>query len=93
MGEVSADYLIPFRKELSKIQTEATTHVDSETKRLKDYLKDELVQIDKILNEKLTVLSKTEVDNKAKASEIAMKEKTLKWLENIQKQINDIIVF
>lgn len=93
MGEVSADYLIPFRKELSRIQTEATTHVDSETKRLKDYLKDELVQIDKILNEKLTVLSKTEVDNKAKASEIAMKEKTLKWLENIQKQINDIIVF
>lgn len=93
MNEVSSDYLIPFRKELSKIQTEAITHVDSETKRLKDYLKDELVKIDKILNEKLTVLSKTEADNKAKASEIAMKEKNLKWLENIQKQINDIIVF
>lgn len=93
MNEVSSDYLIPFRKELSKIQTEAITHVDSETKRLKDYLKNELVKIDKILNEKLTVLSKTEADNKAKASEIAMKEKNLKWLENIQKQINDIIVF
>lgn len=93
MNEVSSDYLIPFRKELSKIQTEATTHVDSETKRLKDYLKGELVKIDKILNEKLTALSKTEADNKAKASEIALKEKNLKWLENIQKQINDIIEF
>ncbi len=93
MNEVASDYLVPFGKELSKIQTEAVNHVDSETKRLKDYLKGELVKIDKVLNEKLAALSKTEADNKAAASEIALKEKNLKWLENIQKQINDIIEF
>ena len=49
--------------------------------------------IDKVLNQKLDALSKTEADNKAKAEEIAIKEKNLKWLESIQNQVNNIINF
>ncbi len=93
MHEVASDYLIPFEEELMNIKREAVSHVDSETKRLKEYLKGELNKIDKVLNEKLTALSHTEAANKAKASEIALKEKNLKWLEDIQKQINNIIEF
>ena len=93
MHEVASDYLIPFQLELMNIKREAVSHVDSETKRLKEYLKGELNKIDKVLNEKLTALSHTEAANKAKALEIALKEKNLKWLEDIQKQINNIIEF
>lgn len=93
MHEVAEDYLVPFQEELMKIKKEAISHVDSETKRLKEYLKGELTKIDKVLNEKLTALSKTEAANKAKASEIAQNENNLKWLEGIQKQINNIIEF
>ncbi len=93
MYEVAGDYIVPFQEELMKIKEEAISHVDSETKRLKEYLKGELTKIDKVLNEKLTALSKTEAANKAKASEIAQKENNLKWLEGIQKQINNIIEF
>ena len=50
-------------------------------------------KIDSVLNPKLDALSKTEADSKAKAEEIAVKEKNLKWLESIQNQVNNIIHF
>lgn len=93
MNEVASEFITPFQKSLAGTKKDAVEHVKSETTRLKEHLKGELSKIDKILNEKLDVLSKTEADNKAKAEEIAKKEQNLKWLENIQKQVNDIIEF
>ena len=93
MNEVASDFITPFQKSLKKTQKEAVEHVVSETIRLKDYLKKELSRIDKVLNEKLDALSKTEADSKAKEEEIATKESNLKWLESIQKQVNNIIRF
>ena len=85
--------LVPFRKNLQQTRTNAVNHVVAETQRLKEYLKAELAKIDKVLNEKLDTLSKTEADSKAKEAEIAQKEQNLKWLEDIQKQVNNIIEF
>lgn len=93
MNEVASDYLVPFRKNLQQTRTNAVNHVVAETLRLKEYLKAELAKIDKVLNEKLDALSKTEADSKAKEAEIAQKEQNLKWLEDIQKQVNNIIEF
>lgn len=93
MNEVASDYLVPFGKNLQNIQAGAVKHVVEETQRLKEHLKAELVKIDKVLNEKLDALSKTEADSKAKEAEIAQKEKNLEWLENIQKRVNKIIEF
>lgn len=93
MSEVTALYIKPFQRSLDQTQKDAIEHVNSETQRLKDYLKSELAKIDKVLNQKLDALSKTEADNKAKAEEIAIKEKNLKWLESIQNQVNNIINF
>ena len=93
MNEVASDYIVPFQKSLDDTKKDAINHVKSETQRLKEYLKSELAKIDKVLNQKLDALSKTEADNKAKAEEIAVKEKNLKWLESIQSQVNNIINF
>ena len=93
MNEVTSSYIKPFQRSLDQTQKDAIEHVNSETQRLKDYLKTELAKIDKVLNQKLDALSKTEADNKAKAEEIAIKEKNLKWLESIQNQVNNIINF
>ncbi len=93
MNEVASDYIVPFQKSLVGTQNDAINHVKSETLRLKEHLKGELAKIDKVLNQKLDALSKTEADNKAKAEEIAEKEKNLKWLESIQNQVNNIINF
>ena len=93
MNEVASDYIVPFQKSLDGTKKDAINHVTSETQRLKEYLKEELAKIDKVLNQKLDALSKTETDSKAKAEEIAVKEKNLKWLESIQNQVNNIIHF
>lgn len=93
MNEVASDYIVPFQKSLDGTKKDAINHVTSETQRLKEYLKEELAKIDKVLNQKLDALSKTEADSKAKAEEIAVKEKNLKWLESIQNQVNNIIHF
>lgn len=93
MNEVASDYIVPFQKSLDGTKKDAINHVTSETQRLKEYLKEELAKIDKLLNQKLDALSKTEADSKAKAEEIAVKEKNLKWLESIQNQVNNIIHF
>lgn len=93
MNEVASDYIVPFQKSLDGTKKDAINHVISETQRLKEYLKGELSKIDKVLNQKLDALSKTQADSKAKADEIAQKEKNLKWLESIQNQVNSIINF
>lgn len=93
MNQVASDYIIPFRESLAETKQAALEHIKSETERLKEHLKLELVKIDNILNEKLDMLSKTEADNKAKADEIKQKERNLKWLESIQDRVNSIIKF
>ena len=59
----------------------------------KEFLKDELLKIDNVLNEKLDSLQKTEADTQAKAAEIEQKEKDLEWLNSIQTRVNNIIHF
>ena len=93
MHTVADEYIHPFLRSLDETKKDAVNYVLSETQRLKEYLKEELAKIDKVLNQKLDALSKTEADNKAKAAEIAQKEKNLRWLESIQKKVNSIINF
>ena len=93
MREVAEDYIKPFQTHLQRVHKGAVEHVVSETERLKQHLKGELGKIDKVLNDKLDVLTRTESDSKAKAAEIAQKENNLRWLEGIQKRVNDIIEF
>lgn len=93
MAEVSGDYLNPFRQSLNNIQRNAIEHVSQETTRLKDYLQKELIKIDKVLDDKLNALSRTEADSKAKATEIAENENKLQWLKQIQQKIKNLIEF
>ena len=93
MNEVASDYIVPFQANLIKTEKSAIDYVSNETERLKNHLKQELVKIDKLLDEKLNALSQTEADSKAKAEEIAQKEKNLKWLIQIQEKVKSIIEF
>ena len=93
MNEVASDYIVPFQANLIKTEKSAIDYVSNETERLKNHLKQELVKIDKLLDEKLNALSRTEADSKAKAEEIAQKEKNLKWLIQIQERVKSIIEF
>ena len=93
MNEVASEYLTPFINNLRRVHDSAISYVENETLRLKNYLKKELVKIDRLIDEKLDSLSKTKEDSKAMTAEIAQKEANLKWLENIQKRVNEIVEF
>lgn len=93
MNEVASEYLVPFQKNLNMIENSAISHVKSETRRLKDYLRESLREIDRALSEKLDALSKTESDSQAKSKDIAQKEMNLQFLMKIQERVNNIINF
>lgn len=93
MNEVAHDYLEPCQRNLKNVQSNAVDHVKKETVRLKDHLKQELVKIDKVLDNKLEALSLKEDDSKAKAQDIAKNEAKLKWLQEIQQRVKNIIEF
>ena len=93
MEEVAYDFIMPFQEELGKMGSSTVKHIKQETIRLKEFLKDELLKIDNVLNEKLDRLQKTEADTQAKAAEIEQKEKDLEWLTSIQTRVNNIIHF
>jgi hypothetical protein len=93
MNEVTRDFIEPLQEGLKKMKLSAIKHIQDESVRLKEYLKEELVKIDNILIEKLDSLQKTETDAQIKATEIEQKEKDLKWLNSIQTRVNNIIHF
>ena len=93
MNEVTKDFIEPLQEGLIKMKLSAIAHIQEESIRLKEYLKNELVKIDNILIEKLDRLQKIEADTRAKAAEIEQKEKDLEWLTSIQTRVNNIIHF
>lgn len=93
MKEVASDYLQPIQKKLEEVRKQTVKHATDETNRLKDYLKEELVKIDSLLDEKLRSLYQIEDDSKATAAEIKRKEDNLKWLEGIQERVHNLIEF
>lgn len=93
MGQVASDYLQPLQQNLNKTRSGVIAYVLEQTDKLKEILKKQFVEIDKVLDNKLKDLSQTQVDADAKTAEIAKKESDLKWLESIKKRVNDIIEF
>lgn len=93
MREVTHRYLEPFQRSLKETQKKALEHIDSETKRLKNHLKKELVKIDEALDVKLEALTMTENNSKLTVSAIKRNEERLRWLKSITQRVKNIIEF
>ena len=93
MRSISREYTQEFQESVINVKDQTTDFVTKETARLKDHLKEELKKIDEVLKKKLDSLSKVEADSKIKAEELAQKQANLKWLEDIQDRVTNIINF
>lgn len=93
MRSISKEYTQEFQESVINVKEQTTDFVKNETVRLKDHLKEELKKIDVVLKIKLDSLSKVEAESKIKAEELAKKQADLKWLEDIQERVTDIIKF
>ena len=93
MRSISKEYTQEFQESVINVKEQTTDFVKNETVRLKDHLKEELKKIDVLLKIKLDSLSKVEAESKIIAEELAKKQADLKWLEDIQERVTDIIKF
>lgn len=93
MRSISREYTQEFQESVINVKDQTTDFVTKETARLKEHLKEELKKIDEVLKNKLDSLSKVEADSKIKAEELAQKQANLKWLEDIQNRVTNIIKF
>lgn len=93
MEKVSHQFLEPFQRNLIDVKQNAIEYITAETERLKEHLKQELVKIDRVLDDKLKALSQTEKMTDAKKEEIARNQAKLQWLTQIQERVKNIIKF
>ena len=93
MNGFAEDYLLPLQRYINETQKNVNNHVQQQTIVLKEHLKSELKNIDKILDEKLNALKNTEANVATKAEEIKKKEDDLKWLQAILMRVQAIVEF
>ena len=93
MNGFAEDYLLPLQRYINETQKNVNNHVQQQTIVLKEHLKSELKNIDKILDEKLNALKNTEANVATKVEEIKKKEDDLKWLQAILMRVQAIVEF
>lgn len=93
MADLVTNYFMPRQEIISKTPSKVVKFVKDETSKIKKILKEKLIEIDKIVEEKLDELSVSQNASEQTAEEIQRKEEKLKWLEGVQKQINELILF
>ena len=93
MLDVTIDYFNPLRKDLEENEKKLQDYLSEESERLKETLRRELEKIDAVLEQKLNDLDATKDAQRLKSEEIRRKEQNLRWLENIQERINNLVRF
>ena len=93
MQAVSDDYFTPLREELKKAGDNLKKELKEASYRLREDLQKELKKIDEILEKKLKALEETKNIQQLTSVEIEFKERNLRWLENIQERINNLVKF
>ena len=93
MQAVSDDYFTPLREELKKAGDNLKKELKEASYRLREKKQKELKKIDEILEKKLKALEETKNIQQLTSVEIEFKERNLRWLENIQERINNLVKF
>lgn len=93
MQAFSDTYLDPFVVRIQESTEQSLEYVKNETERLKNYLKKELLEIDKLLKQKLSDLKDMQSASQLKQEDVAKKEANLKWLQEMEQSVNEIINF
>lgn len=93
MNTVASEFLQPLQIELATAEKAVLDYVKQETVEVKSFISRKLQAIDKVLESKLSTLSRYETSIKEKDAAIAELQKQLKWLAEIEKRVNAIVKF
>lgn len=93
MYSVVKEYMKPLQRQLIDAKAAVTNHAQAESVRIKKSLKDYLIKIDKLLQQKLQELKESTNSAAQTQKEIETQEANLKWMENIILRVNELINF
>ena len=93
MNTVASEFLQPLQIELATAEKAVLDYVKQETVEVKSFISRKLQAIDKVLESKLSTLSRYETSIKEKDAAIAELQKQLNWLAEIEKRVNAIVKF
>ena len=91
MSEVVENYFEPLYEEIVNAKSAIVKHITDETKRLKDTLKKQIKEVEKILAKKLNEVRMRVSDADRTQKEIEQQESNLKWMNGIIKRVNNLI--
>lgn len=91
MHEVVSEYLTPIYKDLKNAKKDIPKHVRNESNRLKNKLKKQIAEVDKVLAQKLEDLQRRVDSREQTQSEIKKQESNLQWMNGIINRVNDLI--
>jgi len=93
MKELVNNALQPLLVDLQTIENDVVAHINEQTKKIKDNLKNELDRIDSLLMQKTKSLEAKIAEREATEVEIKQNEDRLEWLDGIKKRVADLIEF
>jgi len=72
-------------------QTKVPSHIQKETVRLKQALKQQIQQIDKVLRDKLSTLKDSTSKANRTVKEIQQQQDNLRWMQSIIQRVDKLI--
>lgn len=91
MSTVVESYFEPLYEEIVSAKSAIVKHITDETKRLKETLKKQIKEVEKILAKKLNEVRKRVSDADRTQKEIEEQESNLKWMNGIITRVNNLI--
>ena len=90
-GTLARKFMAPIQAGLFDNRDEAVNYAKAQTNRIKDEFNNRFKELDKELHKKLEELKKFTDDEKDVSKKLQESEKLLKWLEDIQQEIEKIL--
>lgn len=91
MEKVVNEFFVPMQVDLIKLEKDVPNHLEAQAKELKENLKKEISQVDKLLNEKLeSVKERINISDRT-AAQIAEQVNQLAWMREIKERVNKLI--
>ena len=89
--ELSNRFIVPIQENLYRDKNEVIKYAKNEVKAVKELFVKEFDKLDLLLKEKLDELKKCTLDEQLASEKLKESKKRLKWLEQLDKKLNDIL--
>lgn len=93
MSDLVTNYFMPRQIAINKLPDSVIKYVGKETSELKKKLSDRMDEINDLINSKLNELEASMNENEQTSEKIRSNEQKVEWLEDIQKRVNELILF